>query len=114
MKLFHVVGDDTLYVSRKGDFYTFIDNSIQKIEIPKDLYSIFAKYVLNTFIGPIDGKIIFKDNDKSNLSSDNLSYQLEIFPKSDECLCINGEDFKQIPDYNNYYISRSMHSSYYK
>lgn len=57
MRLFHVIGNDDLYVNRLGSFYMLNDhNEVIKIEIPKNLTKIFAKYVLNTFIGPLNGE----------------------------------------------------------
>lgn len=107
MKLFRVVGCDELYVSRSGMFYSNEDNICEKIIIPPQLKTFFARLVLNTFVGPLNGKIIFKDNDKSNIELSNLEYKLNVFKLNEEIIVINGEEFKRINDFDNYFISQN-------
>lgn len=108
MRLFHVIGIDDLFVNRLGIFYMINDNNeIVKIDIPKHLTKIFAKYVINTFIGPLNGDVIFKNDNICDISLENLMYDLTVVQKNDTIFMINGEEFKQIPGYDNYYISQN-------
>lgn len=77
---------DNFYVTRNGDFYKNINNEIVKLTIPKDLYFIFAKLVILTFIGPIDGNIIYKDHDPSNISLSNINVEPYVIDKGNNIL----------------------------
>ena len=107
MKVFQSPDISNLLISRKGRFFIKDkNNSVDEIEIPNYLKSIFAKLMLNTFIGPVNGDIIYIDDDVENISLSNLQYQIELFEKTEEILIINGDDYKRIPEYPNYFISK--------
>lgn len=85
---------------KDGHLFVSVDNELLPV----------AQIIVSTFIGPLPGKIYFKDDNPLNCRTDNISYLLNIewenidSPNSD--VIINGQRFKLAAHYNSrYYLS---------
>lgn len=85
---------------------TYISHKQLMVDLGGEKYYV-ARLMVNTFIGYHNGDILFKDGDKLNCHSSNLSYKVLNFIKCDsDTLVINGELFKLAYGYNNrYYLN---------
>lgn len=70
-------------------------------------YYSLARLVLYTFVGPMPGNIIFKDDDRKHCSTKNIEYQLNVeYSKDMQSIIINDQLFKLAAHYDTrYYIS---------
>lgn len=106
---------DRYSITVKGDI---IDNRNNQTIIPEFInndmmvlldsgYYSLARLVLYTFVGPLPGEIVFKDNNRKNCVNKNIEYLLNVeYSKDMRSIIINGQLFKLAAHYDSrYYIS---------
>ena len=106
---------DQYSITVHGDI---IDNNNNQSVIPEFIngdmmvllnsrYYALARLILYTFVGPMPGEIIFKDDNREHCSNKNIEYLLNVtYDKDMRSIIINGQLFKLAAHYDTrYYIS---------
>lgn len=96
-------------MTKTGKVYTEDEDThnVIEINIPNELYETFARIILRTFVGFLpNAKIEYKDGDKTNIASDNLTYKIEMISIDADNIMICKDRFKRIPGYPNHFISK--------
>ncbi len=121
-KFYIIPYHDKFMISRKGYIVNantnellqkYTDNN-SRIYVILDTERLYLDVLLlNTFVGIINGNIIYNDGDYTNCKYKNLRYDTTLITVGSS-ISINGEIFKPIPNFDSYYISSNgvVHSTH--
>lgn len=117
MKFYNIPFHEGFYINKIGEIkFTNRNNVCLSYPTFYNIFGVFviidnkqylvSQLILTTFVGNINANICYIDGNIHNTSLSNLKFDINISHISDSSYLINEDEFRRIPDYPNYYISK--------